>query len=163
MTGEEPEPGSECFLVTLTRARWHSLYPEWQLQILPWQGQASQLSSGRSSQTDCQRLGQRPRPAPCLPSSLCFLPDEATALQSTCRWFWAEHSLSHCWKHGHRTRVNHRGEAEGAEPVPWWTECGQAGAPRPLLPKLNSIYSLTVPGISLFFFMQSNCRSSNDI
>ena len=109
-------------------------------------------------------LSSSPHPAPCLsPAVSASFLMRAANLQSTCRWFWVEHSLSHCWKHRHRTRVNQRGEAAGkggrARTVVdrvW----AARGKPRSLLPKLNSAYSLTVPGISLLFFMQPNCRSS---
>ena len=41
-------------------------------------------------------------------------------------------------------RVNHRGEAEGkgAEPGPWWTECGQAGGTKVSAPQ-TELYLLT--------------------
>ena len=138
---------------TLIRGRWHSLYPEWQLQLFLWQGQASQESTGRNSQTDCQMLGQRPLPSS-LPflSSLCIFPDEGckpTVYMPMVLGQAQPLSLLETWSQ------HERGEAEGkggrARTVVdrvW----AARGTPRSLLPKLNSVYS-----VSLEFLFSFSC------
>ena len=162
MTGEEPETGSERFLVTLTRARWHSLYPEWQLQLLPWQGQASQLSQGGAARLTARGLGSGPAPLPAFPAACAsFLmrpqpyslhaggSELSTGFPTVGNMVTGRESTT-----GERLKGKGQSQGRGGQSV------GRQGAPRSLLPKLNSIYSFTVPGISLFFFMQPNCRSS---
>ena len=148
MTDEEP--GSEYFLVTLTRGRWTAFILNSNCSYFPGEDKPLLTAQGRAARLTARGLGSSPAQLPPFPSSLCFLPDEAAALQPTCRWFWAEHSLSHCWKHGHRMRGEGLKGTE-AEPGPWWTECGQAESTQVSAPQ-TELHLLTVPGISLFFF-----------
>ena len=84
-------------------------------------------AQGGTARLTVRCLGSGPRPAPCLsPAVSASFLMRAANLQSTCRWFWAEHSLSHCWNHGHKMR-GERLKGKEAEPELWWTECGQPG------------------------------------
>ena len=161
MTGEEPETGSERFLVTLTRARWHSLYPEWQLQLLPWQGQASQLSQGGAARLTARGLGSGPAQLPAFPAACAsfLMRPQPYSLHAGGSGPSTGFSTVGNMVTGRESTTGERLKGGGGKPGPWWTECGQAGGTKVSAPQ-TELCLLTVPGISLFFFMQLNYRSS---
>ena len=78
MTDEEP--GSECFLVTLTRGRWTAFILNSNCSYFPGEDKSLLTAQGGAARLTARGLGSSPAQLPAFPSSLCFLPDEAAAL-----------------------------------------------------------------------------------
>ena len=160
MTDEEP--GSERFLVTLTRGRWTAFILNGNCSYFPGKDKPLITAQGGAARLTARGLGSGPAQLPAFPAACAsFLmrpqpyslhaggSEPSTGFPTVGNMVTGQESTT-----GERLKGKGQSQGRGGQSV------GRQGAPRSLLPKLNSIYSFTVPGISLFFFMQPNCRSS---